>query len=255
MTLVDAGSSSLGRPLESCIAPFLRAGGHAAVERVVVSHANFDHYNAAADVTAVYGATEVLVGSGFVGDARAQPAGRELLANLDHLGRPPREVRPGDAIPLDGRTRLRVLWPPAAREDLTANDASLVLRLEHDAADGRTLAMLFTGDIQQDALIALLDLDAREPGLLSADVLVAPHHGSHESATAAFVAAVDPRHVLSSNGRSLARKQLDFEQAVGDAALWRTHDGGAITVTLARDGTVGVTQFLAGSRPTLTYPE
>ncbi len=254
VTLIDAGSSSLGRPLESCIAPFLRAGGHAGVERVIVSHANFDHYNAAADVTAVYDATEVVVGPGFADDARAQPAGRELLARLDHLGRPPREVRPGDVLPLDARTRLRVLWPPADHAALSPNDASLVLRLEHDAAGG-TRSILFTGDIQQEAMLALLEMDRETPGLLAADVLVAPHHGSREQATAAFVAAVGPSHVLSSNGRNLARKQADFNSAVGDATLLRTHDGGAITVEVGRDGTVSVSQFLTDDRPTLTYPE
>ncbi|MEL7237943.1 MAG: ComEC/Rec2 family competence protein, partial [Planctomycetota bacterium] len=52
VTLIDAGSMSLGDPLGKAIEPFLRHRGHVDVDRLVLSHANFDHDSAAADVVA-----------------------------------------------------------------------------------------------------------------------------------------------------------------------------------------------------------
>ena len=48
----------------------------------------------------------------------------------------------------------------------------------------------------------------------------------------AFIAAVNPRIIISSNDRTLTRKQRLFEQACQGVALYRTHKTGAVTVTL-----------------------
>ena len=251
VTLMDAGSMSLGRPLEQCVGPYLRHRGVARVDRVVLSHANFDHYNAADGVCGGYGVGEVAVGPHFVEEAAHQPAGRRLLAELTRLGLPPRAVEAGDAVPLGSRTLLRVLWPPADA-NVSGNDASAVVRLEHA---GRRV--LFAGDVQGEAMAALLEQHAADPGLLAADVLIAPHHGSAEAETAAFLAAVAPRHVLASNGRDLSAKHRRFDDLCRDAGidLVRTSDAGAITLRVGDDGTTAVDRFLAGGRATLTYPE
>jgi competence protein ComEC len=253
VTLIDAGSMSLGRPVEACIAPFLRHRGHDRVERIVLSHANFDHYNATDVLARMYGAGDIAVGPAFLENAGNQPAGRRLLRELDRLDRPPRPLRLGDVLPLGGRTRLRVLWPPDDDLDRTPNDASCVLRLEHGSS-----RILFTGDIQSEAMSNLLRLNDADGGdLLRADVLVAPHHGSAEPETAAFLEAVSPTTIISSNGRRLSRKQLDFD-ALADAAgmtLIRTHSAGAINVALDIDGTIAVSTHLGTGRRTLLYPE
>ena len=41
----------------------------------------------------------------------------------------------------------------------------------------------------------------KTPELLKADVLIAPHHGSCEDATEAFVRAVGPTHILATTAR------------------------------------------------------
>lgn len=249
-TLIDAGSSSLSQPLEQCVGPFLRHRGYADVARLVLSHANFDHYNAAAEVVAQYDVAEVLVAGSFADDAAEQVTGRQLLNDLSRGDRPPRTVRPGDVLPLGRETQLRILWPPPDRNDLEPNDASLVVKLEHNDR-----SILFTGDIQEAAMRELLALDAASPGLLKADVLIAPHHGSSERSTTAFVEAVNPDYVLSSNARRLSQKQRDLEIMMGGRPLLRTHETGAITIELDAAGTVTLSTFLNGGRATLTYPE
>ena len=62
LALVDVGSTSLGDPVEKCLSPFLRTTGHTAVDLLVLSHANLDHYGGAADAVRTYDVGEVLVG-------------------------------------------------------------------------------------------------------------------------------------------------------------------------------------------------
>jgi beta-lactamase superfamily II metal-dependent hydrolase len=88
---------------------------------------------------------------------------------------------------------------------------------------------------------------SKSPQLLHADVLIAPHHGSSELTTDAFVRAVSPASILSSNDRTLTGKQKRFEQIVKDIPLYRTNVCGAITVRISNDGGITVTPFVPGT--------
>jgi competence protein ComEC len=235
VVLVDAGSASLSDLLRKCLAPFLRHRGRTEIDTLIISHANYDHFSAAAEVVAAYDVREVLTGSRFRSHSIDNPPAESLLRSLDSLDRPPRELAPGDRIPLGRDTFIDVLWPPAAAR-LSANDSSLVFRLTHA---GRSI--LFTGDVQTDGLTGLM----KDSPSIQADVLIAPHHGSSEDQTPAFVKAVAPAFILSSNDRSLTGKQRNFERMIGLAQLYRTNRCGAVTVHIDRAGTLSVEPFLA----------
>ncbi len=80
-----------------------------------------------------------------------------------------------------------MLHPPRHARPVRGNDDSCVLKV---TAGGESV--LLTGDIEAPAERELL-----ASGIdLSAQVLVAPHHGSKTSSTEAFIAAVRPRWVL-----------------------------------------------------------
>ena len=84
----------------------------------------------------------------------------------------------------------------------------------------------------------------KNPDLLKSDVLIAPHHGSSEVTTPAFIRAVDPRIVLSSNDRTLTGKQRRFDPMVAGRTLYRTHLCGAITLRIRANGDMKVETFL-----------
>jgi competence protein ComEC len=238
--LLDAGSLSLSDLLNKCLGPFLRHAGCTNIDSVILSHADLDHISAAVDVAAGYQAHEVLTGEHFAKHARETAPGERLLRRLDEIQRPPRILEPGQRIPLARDTAIEVLWPPDDHDKFAGNDLALVLKLTHA---GRSI--LFTGDIEDAAMRELL----RDPSRLKADVLVAPHHGSSESLTGEFVAAVNPSAIVSSNDRTLTRKQVRFESLIGNSPLFRTHTSGAITMEIGEDGALRVSPFLP-SAPT-----
>ncbi|HEX8911342.1 MAG TPA: ComEC/Rec2 family competence protein, partial [Humisphaera sp.] len=238
--LLDAGSSTLADPLGKCLGPFLRHARVASVDTLVLSHADYDHVSAAAQVVRAYGVREVLTGGQFI-EHGGNDQTRALLAELRAAHRPPRVVYPGQPIPIGAVTTLEVLWPPQAGlpDKLSPNDGSLVLMLTHAGK-----RILFPGDIQDGAMHELL----KNPARIRADVLVAMHHGSAESLTAQFVDAVDPKFIVSSNDRTLTAKQRQFERAIGSRPLYRTNDVGAVTIVMDERGNVTVEPFVKGSK-------
>jgi competence protein ComEC len=215
-----------------CLGPYLRHRGLTSVDTVAVSHANYDHFSAVAEVVEAYGVREVLTSPRFGDHASQSAAAQSMLDSLAEAQRPPRLISAGHRIPLGRDTHLEVLWPPPdVAETAAANDTSLVMKLTH--AGG---SILFTGDIQDAAIAGLL----RTPEQLKADVLVAPHHGSYEKLTARFLRAVGPAYVVSSNDRTLTAKQRAFDAIATPLPLLRTHRFGAVTVRIDESGTVTV---------------
>ncbi len=235
VTIIDAGSLSLADPVRRAIAPFLRARGITQVDTIAVSHANSDHFSAVAELVEAYGVRQVLVGPGFAEMATNNPMLSDLLADLRRVQRPPTTIRPGQIIPLGADTTLEALWPVES-VDFQPNDRSLVLTITHA---GKTI--LFPGDIQDAAMRSLLQGD---PDALRADLLIAPHHGSAESATADFLTAVRPGVIVSSNDRTLSNKQKQFETIAGAIPLYRTHTSGAVTIVIDHEGNLSVTPFV-----------
>ncbi|HLL90876.1 MAG TPA: ComEC/Rec2 family competence protein, partial [Tepidisphaeraceae bacterium] len=234
--VLDCGSTSLADVLGKAVVPFLRHRGITHVDTLVLSHGDLDHVSGAAALVRAYGVREVMTGPYFARNAADAPGVGDLLSRLDGLERPPRIAVPGDRVPLARDTTLDVLWPPPSDAPLPDNDAALIVKLTHA---GRTV--LFPGDVQDAGMLGAL---ATAGDKLRSDVLIAPHHGSAESSTRSFVQAVDPRYVLSSNDRTLTNKQKRFDVIASGREMLRTNRSGAITVVIARDGTMTVEPFL-----------
>ncbi len=233
--VVDAGSLSLSDPVRKSIAPFLRDRGITSLDSIAISHANSDHFSAVAELVESYGVREVLVAEGFENVSRSNAQGAEMLSILSQLQRPPRSVLPGQSLPLGANTKIEILWPPAGSSDLSANDQSMVFQLTHAG-----IRILFTGDIQDDAMRKLM----RHPDSLKADILIAPHHGSSESSTAAFIEIVNPAAIICSDDRTPSGKQNRFDQLTRGRLVYRTHLDGAITIHIDPDGRFEIESFL-----------
>jgi len=161
----DAGSRVL--------LPYLRMRGIGTLDGMVVSHSDTDHTGGA---LAVLGE----IRTGWL--ASSLPAGHPIArAASRHL-----HCAAGQRWEWDG-VRFEMLHPAAssyADTGLKPNARSCTLRI----TNGRT-AILLAGDIEAAQEAALVASGAES---LRADVLLAPHHGSGTSSTAAFLAAVHP---------------------------------------------------------------
>jgi competence protein ComEC len=233
LILIDCGSGTLRDPLRKCIAPFVRHLGRWTVGRVILSHSDYDHISAAAEVVEAYGVSEVFTSTHFARFANGNAPAEGLLKFIESTDRTVLELVPGNRINIGGGATIDVLWPPRDL-NLGSNDSGLVLKLSYA---GKTV--LLPADIQADAQRLLLE----SPGQLRADVLIAPHHGSIETTTADFLAAVDPQLIISSNDRTLSGKQMDFESLTQRQQLLRTHRDGSVTLMLARDGSIKTHSF------------
>jgi competence protein ComEC len=101
--------------------------------------------------------------------------------------------------------KLRVLWPDQP-DKYNDNNSSCVLHIS-DSYN----SVLLPGDIDASIETKLVDLYGKD---LEADVLLAPHHGSNTSSSSVFIEAVDPQHVVFSQG-FMNRWQFPRKEVLG----------------------------------------
>jgi competence protein ComEC len=233
IALIDAGSASLSDLQRKCIGPYLRHEQRRDIGSIILSHSDYDHISGVSEILSVYGAKEVVTNPYFAKFAAVDPPAANLLEACDRLEVPRRIVKQGENLDVSGAS-IEVLWPPE-KCTMNSNNSGLVLKL-HVA--GRSV--LFPADIQEPAEKELL----KDPQKLRADVLIAPHHGSSEECTAAFVAAVHPTAIISPNDRTLTMKQRRFDEIAKGYPLYRTNDCGAVTVTIHENGELVISSFV-----------
>lgn len=222
--LYDAGPAWDGGDAgERSVLPHLRAEGVRRLDALVLSHDDSDHTGGA---RAVRGA--IPIDRTWLGQPVPGVAGTPCRAGLGWAW--------------DG-VRFELLHPQRAyqgpRRD---NDRSCVLRVS-TGPDGA--AALLTGDIERIAELELVD---RQSGRLAAALLVAPHHGSRTSSTAAFLDRVAPGHVAIAagyrnrfghpHGEVLARYhalRARIARTDRDGALRYVLDGESVGLVTARE--------------------
>ncbi|HSN18802.1 MAG TPA: DNA internalization-related competence protein ComEC/Rec2 [Gammaproteobacteria bacterium] len=199
---------------QEVLLPYLRSQGISVPDLIMVSHGDADHAGGLASLRQAFPGVPVLTG-----DMRRVPDAQPCLRGRDW--------------DWEG-VRFEVLSPDVG-DPLTGNDGSCVLRVS-----GPGGSLLLPGDLMKKGEARLLAMDA---GGLRSDVLVAPHHGSNSSSTAAFVTAVAPIQVLFPVGY---RNRWGFPKPEVEARYLAS----AGLADTAADGALLV-QFRAGRRPVI----
>lgn len=199
------------------VAPALRAYGAGRLDALIVSHADMDHAGGAA----------------FLVREFRPRAMRGAVPDSASVG-----CRRGQAWNWDG-VAFAVLHPRSETAEQTDNDRSCVLRV----ATGQG-SVLLPGDISGRVEAAITDT----LGVMPADVVVAPHHGSRTSSSAGFVAAVSARWAVFT---TYPGNRWGFPDP-RVAARWRA--AGARTLVTGKEGALSF-RFPARGAPMLVRGE
>ena len=184
--LVDGGGVTFGGVDmgERVVVPALRALGVWRLPLVVASHADLDHIGGLPAVLEAFPVGELWIGH----EESARPAWQALAQVARRRGVPVREVRRGEATVV-GALRVDVLHPTAEASG-DGNADSVALSVRYRGAPW----VLLLGDVP-----AAVEAELPIP---PTPVLLAPHHGSATSTSAALLRAAGPSLALASVGQN-----------------------------------------------------
>ena len=220
--LVDGGGSpfsdfDVGK---NTVVPALRALGVDELEVMIASHADTDHIEGLPSVLADIPTQQLIVGA----DASGNPLYDRLLRAARYRNVDVRQVRRGEVLRF-GEARLEFLHPATQLED-NSNDNSVVFVLYYQ---NRARA-LFLGDVSASI--------ERQLAFPDVDVVMAGHHGSSHSTSAALLQATTPDIAVISYGRNTYGHPhpsvLRRLEAV-NARVFETYQHGAVRVSLSEN--------------------
>jgi len=205
----DTGPAYSGSSVASLtLIPYLRHQGVKGIDGLISSHSDLDHSGGREDVRLVMHPGWELSGEPMPGASPCEAGAKWLW---------------------DG-VRFEILHP-GRNSGLQGNQASCVL-LVHSARG----SVLLTGDIPKVAEQEIVDFHS----CLDVDVVVAPHHGSGTSSSAALVKATSPVWVVFAAGHGnrwgFPLKSVENRWRSVGAGTLNTGQTGAVTVSFSEPG-------------------
>lgn len=197
------------------IVPFLRGEGIRRIDRLIVSHADSDHSGGALSVLQTMPVDQLLSSLAERHAVRQAAAGTVLC----HAG----QRWHWDDVHFEILHPLKEHYAHSQRQP-NANNCVLKITTQHGS-------VLLPADIEARDERALL---ARAANKLSATVLIAPHHGSQTSSTAAFLQQVNPALTIFTVG------YLNRYDHPNQAVLRRYQNHGGQLLRSDHDGAVTV---------------
>ncbi len=229
--LVDGGGnkkSSLNVG-EHVIGPYLWKQRIWRLDQAVISHPHSDHFNGMDFILSHFKPKTLYIN----GDQRDEGNYQEIISQAKKQGTEVIIIEAAHRILQKDGLKLDIIGMSGLSGELnpsiSVNEASLVVKYSH----GRR-AFLLPADINKKREEVLLEKQIN----LTADVLLAAHHGSSTSNSVSFLVAVDPSLIFVSAGK----RGKKYHPAPANLAIWQergipsavTRDQG--TVTCLTDG-------------------
>ncbi len=191
---------------DAVVVPYLRTKNVTALDKLIVSHADRDHSGGADEILDSFDVSELMVSAPLpqrpeVSSVNCQ-AGQRWIWDQVHF---------------------QILHPQPQSAG-SENDQSCVLQIS--TADG--LRTILTGDIEALGERQLIDNNQ----LASAEILLAPHHGSATSSGVQLLQALQPKYVVYTTGFKnrfgFPKQEVVDRYAVANVHQLNTADSGAI---------------------------
>ena len=220
--LIDGGKD---RTVLTALDEALGSSNNKYLDVVIMTHTDLDHMGGLVEVAKRYD-IGLFISNGREASSDAYIALQDVLAEREI---PSEALIEGDAVRYGGNTLLLLSPDRALLANKAVNEASIVAMLESEDAK-----VLFTGDIGFPAENALLK---KYPDL-SADILKVGHHGSKNSSSENFIAAVRPLVSTIGVGKNSyghpTLRVLDTLDLAG-SRVYRTDEDGTIQIPLTDD--------------------
>ena len=213
-------------PGEEAVSPYLWSRGFQKLDVLALTHAHQDHLGGLIAVLENF-----RVGQLWIGREVNSPG----LAKMEQLAKDRK-------IPIEHESRAttftwnnlegKFFWPEISSEappPTAKNDDSLVLKLRYESE-----AVLLPGDAEKEAEREMLSQNTEDD--LRAEVLKIGHHGSKNSTTPEFLAAVKPRLAIISVGEDNPyghpNAELIARLANANVRVLRTDRDGAVHILM-----------------------
>ncbi len=155
--------------------PYFMQHGIKEVDWIILTHPHNDHYGGFQWIMNNIEVKNVAVTDHF----EQSHVWQEFRQNIDFSNTAIYIVQDTTHISLKSTVTNKIIHPDKDFSSTNYNDMSLVLRLQH-----HNFSMLFTGDIEYDAEVYLVN---KYPSYLNSLILKVAHHGSNTSSTAMFL--------------------------------------------------------------------
>lgn len=207
--------------------PYLLDRKIAVIDYIIISHFDTDHCQGLLYIMEEMKVRNVIIGRQFEDCTNYQ----EFLKILKEKKLKVQVVEAGNRINIEKNLYFDVLWPYTSKKvsDNCINNNSLVCKLVY-----KNFSLLFTGDIEELAEKAIINLYKEKLEILEATCLKVAHHGSKTSSIYEFLKAVKPKIALIGVGKEnlyghpneVTLKNLE---EIG-AEFYRTDECGEITI-------------------------
>ena len=230
--LYDAGHLGSGDRSHQEIADVLWSIPTARIDRLLVSHADADHYNAIPGLVERFSIGQVTSTPQFwqhpaeeLGQLRGWLHARRIATTrlvageeIDGVG-----VGVGEG---EGQVQFKALHPPGEFMDRVDNANSLTLQVSYAGK-----SCVLPGDLEKSGMERLLSQPA-----IDCDVLMAPHHGSTTQDPLPILRWCQPEWIVISGGPRAAKPKVKELYSPNDVQTLVTHLDGAIQCRISRDG-------------------
>ena len=221
--LYDAGSMGKPETAGRRIAAVLWSRGIRRLDRIMISHADADHYNALPYLLKRFEVRSI--GMPLVMARKLAMTCPGICHAVQAAEVPVLCLQVGD-LSWVGAVRIAVMHPPDQGVPGSDNANSLVLSIKYEGQH-----MILPGDVEGSGLERLLGSP-----LADCSILMAPHHGSLHSAPGRVAGWSQPEWVILSSGRKPGQAEVMKIYRDFDARVWSTAEHGAVTISIDAAG-------------------